>query len=159
VVEGRIAKVLDKYDIAASELDAPEGQLEARLVRDQMPDDASRALGSLRKALDQDYDLLGKAVAEVDNTLQKPVQAARHNALRSLADVEKRLISQLKKRNDTVVQQLQKARVNLMPLGKPQERVLNAVQYLIRYGPAFIDLSYGCCIEWASRLDTSRSQT
>jgi bacillithiol biosynthesis cysteine-adding enzyme BshC len=151
VIEGRIAKVLDKYDIGASELGAPEGKLEARLVRDQIPDDASRALGSLRKALDQDYDLLGQAVAEVDSTLQKPVQAARHNALRSLADVEKRLISQLKKRNDTVVQQLGKARINIMPLRKPQERVLNAVAYLIRYGPAFVDLAYRSCTEWAGR--------
>ena len=159
VIEGRIAKVLDKYDVGAGELGAPEGQLEARLVRDQIPDDASRALGNLRKALDQDYDLLGQAVAEVDSTLQKPVQTARHNALRSLADVEKRLISQLKKRNDTVVQQLEKARTNLMPLGKPQERVLNAVPYLIRYGPAFIDRAYGSCTEWARRLDTGRSQT
>ena len=159
VVEGRIAKVLDKYDITASELGAPEGQLESRLVRDQIPDDASRALGHLRKTLDEDYGLLEQAVADVDRTLQKPVQAAHHNALRSLADVEKRLISQLKKRNDTVVQQLEKARINLMPLGKPQERVLNAVPYLIRYGQAFIDLAHASCGEWAGRLETGKSQT
>jgi uncharacterized protein YllA (UPF0747 family) len=67
------------------------------------------------------------------------VQAAQNNALSGVADIEKRIVTHLKKQNDIVVQQLAKARHNLFPLGKSQERVFNVVAYLIRYGPAFLD--------------------
>jgi len=159
VIEGRIAKVLEKFGIAADDLTAPPGQLEASLVRNQLPEEAARAVASIRSVLDRDYEQLAVAAAGVDATLQKPVRAARQNALRSLSDVEKKLISQLKKQNETAIQQLAKARLNLMPLGKPQERVLNVVPYLMRYGDAFLDRAADCCERWAAALETGNGDT
>jgi bacillithiol biosynthesis cysteine-adding enzyme BshC len=158
VVEARVTKVLNKYGIAADDLNAPEGQLEARLLRDEMPSDAVRAIANLRSALNTEYESLAAAASGIDSTLEKPVHSAGHNALRGVADVEKRIISQLKKQNEIVVQQLAKARISLFPLGKPQERVLNIVPFLVRYGPSFIDSAYESCLEWAGALETTSSQ-
>ena len=159
VIEGRIGKVLDKFGITADDLAAPAGKLEASLVRGQLPQEAEHAVANIRSVLDRDYEQLALAAVDVDATLQKPVRAARQNALRSLADVEKKLVAQLKKQNETVVQQLEKARINLMPLGKPQERVFNVVPYLIRYGDAFLDRAADCCGRWAVALETGGGDT
>jgi bacillithiol biosynthesis cysteine-adding enzyme BshC len=159
VVEGRVAKILTKFGVTVEDLAAPEGQLEASLVRDDIPEGAAAAIASIRSVLEQDYEQLATAVGQVDVTLEKPVRASRQNSLRSLADIEKRLISHLKKQNATVVQQLEKARRNLLPLGIPQERVLNVVPFLVRYGEAFLKLAVESCEEWVAPLETGSSDT
>ena len=139
VMETRVTKVLEKYGISPDDLRAQEGQLEASLVLADMPEEATQAMTALRRTLGSEYQRLRETAERVDPTLRKPVQAAQNSALSGVADIEKRIVTHLKKQNDIVVQQLAKARHNLFPLGKPQERVFNVVAYLIRYGPAFLD--------------------
>ncbi len=139
VIETRVSKVLEKFSISAEDLSAPEGQLEASLVRGDMPTEATRAMTEIRRVLGTEYRQLRESAEQVDPTLRKPVQAAQNNALSGIADIEKRMVTHLKKQNDIVVQQIAKVRHNLFPLGKPQERVFNVVAYLIRYGPSFLD--------------------
>ncbi len=139
VVEQRIAKVLTKYGVGAADLHAQPGALEASLVRDDMPEDASDALNTLRSTLKAEYDRLQDAATQVDPTLRKTVQSARNAALSGTDDIERRLIAHLKKQNEIVVQQIAKARQHLFPTGKPQERVLNIVPYLVRYGAGVVD--------------------
>lgn len=159
VVEQRIAKVLNKYGIAAEQLDAPEGQLEATLVQADMPKAAAAAMETLRSTLSNEYERLAEAAASLDATLERPVRSEKQAALRRLTEIEKRLVGQLKKRNEVVSQQLAKARAHLFPLGQPQERVLNAVPFLIRYGDAFIDGISERCTEWTAALETASGQT
>ncbi len=153
IVETRVRKVLDKYAICAEDLNAADGQLEASLVRGDMPAQATQALTELRRTLGTEYERLREAAEQVDATLRKPVQAAEHSALTGLADIEKRIITHLKKQNDIVVQQLAKARSNLYPLSKPQERVFNVVAYLIRYGPDLLASALGAVEESLRSLD------
>ncbi len=124
------------------------GALEARLLRDRIPDDAEGALAALRTALDTEYERLEQAAVSVDPTLGKPIRAAHSGAVRALQDVEKKLIAHLKKQDEIVVRQLHKGRQHLFPRGKAQERVLNVVPYLIRHGDAFLRGAYQACRSW-----------
>ena len=139
IIETKVARVLDKYSLAVEDLAAPEGKLEAQLVKGDMPDDATAALLALRDVVASEYPRLQNAAAGVDPTLKKSVQSALNTTLSALTDVEKRLTAHLKKQNDIVVQQVAKARHNLFPLGRPQERVFSLVPYLIRHGPRLLD--------------------
>ncbi len=152
VVETRVRKVLDKYAVAPGDLQLPDGQLEQRLVREDMPPDAQAALTALRTALEAEYSRLRDAAVGVDPTLRKPVEAALRTALGSLREVEKKLVHHLKQQNEILVQQLAKARVNLFPLGRPQERVLSPVPFLVRYGPAFLTDVAAAVERWAAGL-------
>lgn len=153
VVEARVAKVLAKYGLAASDLAAPEGQLEASLVEGDMPEAAREALAALRRSLQEHYGRLEEAAVEVDATMRKAVQSARNSALSDATQVEKRLVSHLKKRNEIVVQQIAKARNSLFPAGRPQERMFNVVPYLVRYGEPFLDAALAACAEAVPALD------
>ncbi|UCF40849.1 MAG: bacillithiol biosynthesis cysteine-adding enzyme BshC [Gemmatimonadota bacterium] len=153
VIETRVAKVLDKYGIAATDLALPEGQLEASLVEGDMPPAAREALAALRRSLQEHYAGLEAAAVDVDVQMQKPVQSARNAALAGVAQLEKRLISHLKKRNDIVLQQIAKARNSLFPQGQPQERVFNVIPYLVRYGPQFLDAALDACAATLPALD------
>jgi bacillithiol biosynthesis cysteine-adding enzyme BshC len=137
-VEARTRKVLDKYALDPDDLRLPEGQLEQRLVRGDLPDAAEAALGAIRATLEREYGALRDAAEAIDPTLRKPVESARNAALAGARDIEKRLVGHLKQRNETLVQQVARARTALFPLGKPQERVLSLPPFLVRYGRDFL---------------------
>jgi len=152
VVEKRIAKVLEKYGIDPAELVGPDGQLEARLVSEGLPSGTTGALERLRAAIDAEYPTLLEAAITVDPTLRKPVEGARSAALSGVADVEKRILSRLKQQDEVLQRQLANARNALFPLRKSQERVLNVVQYLVRYGEELLHGVRTACDTWAEEL-------
>lgn len=153
VIETKVQKVLEKYGIAPDDLSAPEGQLEQRLVRDELPEAAHEALTALRRAIQEHYGTLLEAATGIDPTLKKPIQSAQNGALAGTRDAEKRIVHHLKQANEVLVQQLAKARNNLFPLGRPQERVLNVVPYLARYGSAYVEQGLAAAEAWLRTLE------
>ncbi len=138
VLEPRVDRVLDKFAVELEELMQPPGPLEARLVRSRLPDDALGALGALREAIEAGYRAIGRATVEVDPTLEKLVQGTKNQALAGTHDVEKKLLHHLKKRAETELGQIARARAAVWPNGKPQERVLTVAPFLARHGPALL---------------------
>jgi len=59
------------------------------------------------------------------------------------------LIASLKRANETLAGQLARARAALSPEGKPQERVLTAASFLVRYGPGLVDTIEVEVARWA----------
>ena len=138
IVEPRVDRVLEKFGVQLTELFSPPGALEARLVRAQLPPEAIEALDRLRHALDEGYAVLERAATEIDPTLARPTQAARQQALGGAREIEKKLVQHLKRRQETELGQLARARTAIVPNGKPQERVLTVAPFLARYGPALL---------------------
>ena len=153
IIEPRIEKILGKLHITPEALNGPEGQLEASLVEAGMPAEAREALNTLRDALTREYGRVSGAIARLDPTMQKPVESARNISLSGLSDIEKRIVTQLKKLNEIVLTKVARARVELWPLGRPQERVLNVAPYLIRYGEALITEAMEAATAWSSGLE------
>ena len=138
-VEPRVTKVLEKYSVTLRDLQRTD--LESALVRDEMGEDIRGPLTGLRQALGREYQALQEAAVAVDPTLKKSVQSTRNAALGGVNDLEKRIVQHLKKQNEIVVQQIDKARRLVYPNGKPQERVFTVALFLARYGREFLDLA------------------
>jgi bacillithiol biosynthesis cysteine-adding enzyme BshC len=134
IVEPRVDRVLEKFGIELADLFGPPGAVEARLVRSQLPADALEALDRLRTNIDAGYGVLERAAADVDPTLVRPARAARQQALHGTQDIEKKLVQHLKRRQETELNQLARARTAVLPAGKPQERVLTVAPFLARFG-------------------------
>jgi bacillithiol biosynthesis cysteine-adding enzyme BshC len=159
IIEGRIRKTLERYDIHPDELLAQDGQLEARIVQEGMPEDARTAFASLRDTIEATHPKLLQAAVAIDPTLEKKVHAARRGMLSSIADVEKRIVSHLKQRNEATVRQVASARSALFPLGQPQERVFTVAAYLVRYGWELLDRALAGCEAWANDLEATPLDT
>src|SRR6185295_20110188 len=95
-------------------------------------------LTHLRAALDSHYAVLERAAVEIDPTLARPTQTARQQAVAGTQEIEKKLVPHLKRRQETELGQLARARTAIVPNGKPQERVLTVAPFLARYGPALL---------------------
>jgi bacillithiol biosynthesis cysteine-adding enzyme BshC len=138
IVEPKVDRVLEKFGVSLSDLFAPPGVLEARLVRSQLPPEVGRALERLREALEDGYGAVEGAAADIDPTLARPAQALRQQAIAGTHEIEKKLVHHLKKRQETELGQLARARTAVLPGGKPQERVLTVAPFLSRYGPGLL---------------------
>jgi bacillithiol biosynthesis cysteine-adding enzyme BshC len=134
LVDARVDRVLQKFHATLGELLESGQRLEARVVRDQVPEEATAALTALRESIRQNYQALAKAAAAIDPTIEKTIQNLAGQALTGSDDAEKRLLNHLKKRQVTETQQIARARELVLPLGKPQERVLTIASFLAREG-------------------------
>ncbi len=149
LLESRVEKVLERYGLTPADFAGPAGALEARLARDAVPPEIADTLVRLRAELDLHYQRLGTEVARVDPTLERTVQSARNAALAGTHEVEKKLVASLKRANETLAGQLARARAGLAPEGKPQERVLTAASFLVRYGLGLVDAIEAEVARWA----------
>jgi bacillithiol biosynthesis cysteine-adding enzyme BshC len=138
LVEPRVDRVLQKFNIDLDDLLEPPGVLEAKLVRSQLPGEAVRAIADLRAAIETCYEALGRSAAEIDPTLTRPVQAAKNQALSGLGDIDRKLVQHLKRRQEIELAQIAKARTLVLPESKPQERVLTVAPFLARYGSSLV---------------------
>jgi bacillithiol synthase len=139
LVEGKVAKVLEKFSLELDDLSRPHHELAGRVARDEMPEGVREALGRLRGEMARGSGELAKAVKQVDPTLGGPVDHLRNQTFGLLDEVERKVVQSLKREQEIALAQLQKAQLNLFPLGRPQERVLTPFQYLVRYDRDFLD--------------------
>ncbi|MGQ0561420.1 MAG: bacillithiol biosynthesis cysteine-adding enzyme BshC [Gemmatimonadota bacterium] len=139
VIEHKVRKVLDKFALTVDDVIQPFDQLASRVVRDELPEDVSNTVSALRQQILDGYARLVAATEAIDPTLKGPLESARNASHKALADVEKKVVSHLKKKNEIGIEQLRKASTNVYPLGKSQERVLCGLSYLARYGTPFVD--------------------
>ena len=139
VVERKIRKVLDKFDVPQEDLRQPIHELAGQMARDEVPEGVRQALGEIRSALGRGAGELTKAARELDPTLKGPIHHARSVAMDAFSDAEKKILQAVKRENETTLQQLDKARLHLFPDGKPQERVMGPAYYLARYGQEWVD--------------------
>jgi bacillithiol synthase len=138
LIEGKVRKVLDKFGMDAADFRRPFHELATQRVRDDMPPAVTEPLERLRAALRTEYDALRDAAGAIDPTLQKWIDGVRNAGLGETENVERKVASHLKKRSEVALDQLRKAAVNLFPENVPQERILNVLPYLARYGPAVL---------------------
>jgi bacillithiol biosynthesis cysteine-adding enzyme BshC len=138
IVDARTDRVLEKFGATLAELQEPGQKLEARVVREQLPPEAATALRELRAALATHYGALTRAAVAIDPTIEKTIRNLAQQAEAGTEDAEKRLVGHLKKRQATETQQIARARELVLPLGRPQERVLTLAPWLARYGPALL---------------------
>lgn len=139
VVERKVTRVLEKLAVTVEDV-RDRDLLLARFARDAMPSDVAEALEGWRRGLMTRSLELSEASAAIDPVLHGAVTKARNSGLAALGALEKKVIRAVKRRSETLNNQIDKAGTNLWPIGKPQDRVLSPLQYTMRYGPDFVSM-------------------
>jgi bacillithiol biosynthesis cysteine-adding enzyme BshC len=141
LVESKVQKVLDQYDLAVDDLDPSAGSGQAiegllrRLVIDLSEHDVEGAFGEATRQLHEIINTLKPVATDVDATLGKSAEATRAALQNALSDFKDRVVRAEKRNHDVVRERLEKAAVGLYPTGSLQERVLSPLYVLNKYGP------------------------
>ena len=152
IMEPQIEEILQKLKLAPDDLREPH-EAEARLARASLPKVVLEELATTRAAIDEHMDALTQSVARERAPIGSAVtEGLRANLLRRLDRFERRLIAAAKRENSEVMHEVATARGSLYPLGKPQERTLNFIPFLARYGPALREAMMREALEHARQL-------
>lgn len=139
-VENKVRTVLENFGLAAGDVRDPEALL-TRFARDRLPGNVRDAAVQWRGAVESLGGELADAAATVDPALRGAVMKTRNSSLAALGTLEKKIVRAVKRNAETTRARIAKAQVNLWPAGKPQDRILCPLQYLLRYGPDFPELA------------------
>ena len=139
IIEPHVEKILEKLYLLPEDLRDPH-EAETRLARARVPKTILEELELTRRMLDERLDALTGAVDEAQAGIGAAIAVGlRANLTRRLDRFERRLIAAAKKKHADIMAEIATARGSLYPFGKHQERALNFVPLLARYGPSLRD--------------------
>jgi bacillithiol synthase len=139
IIEPHVDKILEKLYLLPEDLRDPH-EVETRVARARVPKQILEELAVTRSVLDERLDALTNVVDEEQTGIGAAVTGGlRANLTRRLDRFERRLIAAAKKKHADIMTEISTARGSLYPFGKHQERALNFVPLLARYGAGLRD--------------------
>ncbi|UCC85105.1 MAG: bacillithiol biosynthesis cysteine-adding enzyme BshC [Gemmatimonadota bacterium] len=139
IIESKVARVLEKYDIRPDQLAGDAATAITRLLNARIPPELQESLDALRRALGSALEDVEAAALDFDPGARSALDSGKKAVSGSIRSLESRLQARVREKHEIMKGQLEKAAVNLYPSGKQQERVLNVFPYLIRYGERLLD--------------------
>jgi len=153
LVEGKVQKVLDKYDLSIADFSDTLEALFQDVVVETMEVDVDAVFSEAMPQLHQTINALKPEVEAVDRTLGSSAEATRAAIVDEMEALKQKVVRAEKRQQDEVRAQLEKAHVNVRPNGNLQERTVNALYYLNKYSPALLNE-----LRHALRPDTTAHQ-
>ncbi|MFL5523731.1 MAG: bacillithiol biosynthesis BshC [Gemmatimonadaceae bacterium] len=134
VIEPHVERILEKFYLLPEDLRDPH-EAETRVARSRLSREVLEEIEKTRAMLDERLDALTRAVDEGGTPVAAAVTGGLHsNLLRRLDRFERRLVAAAKRQHADAMTEIATARGSLYPFGKPQERSVNFVPLLARYG-------------------------
>jgi bacillithiol biosynthesis cysteine-adding enzyme BshC len=139
LVEGKVQKVLDKYDLGVCDFRADLDALFQDVVVDTMAVDVDSAFQDATTEMHKALNALKPEVEAVDGSLGAAAEATRAALVEEMNDLKQKVVRAEKRQQDEVRAQLAKAHANLRPEGALQERTINVLYYLNKYSLDLLD--------------------
>lgn len=139
VIEAKHARTLEKYALAFSDLFAREDDLLAEIV-DRFIDPATASLfAEAEENINTELNRLDQALSQMDVTLAANLATRRRKINYHVAALRKKYQLRRAEQDDEIGRRVKAAFVSVLPDQHLQERTLNVISFLDRFGPAFID--------------------
>lgn len=138
-IEAKVAKVLDALELDPRDLSDGGAEIVERSVRAGRPEAVARALEEAEAAREVAFDRILEAVATEIPGIRATAEKARAGARKATRQLEKAVDASVLERGSVLRRQIEKTALHLYPGGIPQERILNPLYYLARYGPEFVE--------------------
>jgi len=142
LIEDKIKQVLQKYSLEFIDLFQDPEILINSILKEKFPDPLENTLEKKRNEILKILDSLEQELISSEPTLKQNLETTRGKIDYELKRLGEKLFQAYRQKDQTLKEQVYKAKKNLFPDNKLQERVLNLVPYLIKYGFEFVDFLY-----------------
>jgi bacillithiol biosynthesis cysteine-adding enzyme BshC len=133
IVERKVSKILEKYGVGIQDLRTPE-----KLLKDLAKEELNGVFKAFKNEITKSMFEVTQRAESIDPTLTGSCTLAQGRILKSINTLEDKLASRLKEQNLLVKKQITKAYNNIFPCGQLQERQINILEYLIKFGREFL---------------------
>lgn len=139
IVESKVKQILDKYQVSIAQVIANPDEVINQILKQNLPENLESDLEKMKKEWEQMASQLFSKIEKWEPTLVKAVESSGNSIKYQLDSLQKKILTAYKRKNDVLSQQIDRAINNIYPDRDFQERKLNIVPYLCKYGFAFID--------------------
>jgi bacillithiol biosynthesis cysteine-adding enzyme BshC len=133
LVESKVEKVLEKYDLTICRFDEQLDRLFQDVVVQEMEVDVDAMFDDAMTPIHKTINELKAQIEEVDATLGRSAEATRASLIEAMNELKHKVVRAEKRQKEEVRTQLEKAHANLRPGGALQERTVNVAYYLNKY--------------------------
>lgn len=139
IVDSYADRMLARFGLTLDALRDPQQDVLAGAAADRMPPRALAALKQLRTGAAEGFKVVADEAGRIAAPLVRSAEGSERRVLFEVERLERRLVRSLKRRHETELRQLVRARTSVLPAGRPQERVLCVAGPLARFGPPLLD--------------------
>ncbi|QNK54490.1 bacillithiol biosynthesis cysteine-adding enzyme BshC [Paenibacillus sp. PAMC21692] len=134
LVEGGVVKNMAKYELSFHDVMESFEEKRAAWLKGQDNLHIEARFGEARAAFETMYTPLLELAGSVQAVLIKLGETNMAKIMEQISYMESKTIEAYNKQFEASTRQLDRIRISLLPLGKPQERVVNMAVYWNRYG-------------------------
>lgn len=142
LLEQRHAKLLAKLSLAPDDVFLGRQELQRRAALASADQRAIQAFDRIKKTIGAELDMLQDVLQGSDPSLANALQRGREKIFYHIHGLEQRFLSNHAQRQETITRQIERATNALAPYGKRQERILNLLSFLVKYGPELLTRCY-----------------
>lgn len=142
VVEPKQKRALDKLHLTVSDLFQGKEALSLRTAEQIYSPDTARLFAEVEEAVNAQLERLDQALAVTDPTLAANLATRRRKISYHLDTLRRKALLASMRRDETAQKRIDDLFVNLLPNGGLQERSLNVLVYLNKFGPEFVHWLY-----------------
>ncbi|MFK8102073.1 MAG: bacillithiol biosynthesis cysteine-adding enzyme BshC [Saprospiraceae bacterium] len=132
-----MTKRMDKLGITSKDLFRETSDLVKAFVHEQAEEDLN--IKKEKAIIDAAYESISQIAKKVDPTLEKAILAEQTRQLKTLDQLEGRIVRAEKKKHETALSQIESLKEKLFPNLGLQERHDNFMGFYLKYGQDFLD--------------------
>jgi len=142
IIEKKIKRVITKLQILDEELKLGKEemikQIVVRRTKINPPELMQELENDIQKGIKKVEDVFANLKIDISSSFDR----IKRNTGKEIKVLNKKIYSELKKKNDIITESINKLYTNVFPNNNLQEREINITTYLNKYGPGFIDELY-----------------
>lgn len=142
LVESKIQRLAEKLDVQLAELFRQRSGYLEFYIQQKQNESTFAQIESIRSELSEKLHQLEKIVEEADPTLINAIQKTEQKMQSSIEQITGKITNSMKQKEATQIDQLKRTLLFLFPEDNYQEREINIIYFLIKYGPDFIKSLY-----------------
>lgn len=137
IIESKIQRLIDKLEIDAEELFQHRSDYAEVFIRQKQNAAVFGEIENIREEISNQLKRLQEIVAETDPPLVNAIEKTEQKTRSNIEQVVGKITNSLKQKEATEMEQLKRTLLFLFPDDNFQERVINIIYFLIKYGPDF----------------------
>jgi len=142
VIESNVKKLILELKIKYTELGCGREEAIKKVIGKNLKIDLSKSIKGLENDIKKRLEALEKNIEGNKMNVSSSFDRIKRNIKKEIEVLHKKIYSEYKKQNEFMVKGVDKLYLNIFPNGNLQEREINIISYLNKYGFRFIDDLY-----------------
>jgi uncharacterized protein YllA (UPF0747 family) len=142
IVEKRQEDIMSRLNISYADLAGDVEQLVNRIAEESFPEDIKTRVGRFREGFNEEFEDYAGFLIDYEKNLEPMIKQTRGKIDFALSNLEKKILSQHKKRMETTRGQIYRMAEAIFPDDVLQERKLNINYFISKYGFGVVDFIF-----------------